>query len=485
MSIRALSIALAITLALAVAAFFLLRPTASTGGAAVPWLQNLDVNGIERIEISWENRPPAVLRIVRPADLWLVETGQGGIAWPINTGNLRGAVRLLSQLGGPADPTASADTAIGAAAAITFTMRGGAQHRLEVGMLSIGGRTPVRIAGDDAGQTRLAGGDLARVFTPEGIEAWRLKAPFVPAGSAIDRIEMRTRGRGTVMERVSRGWALTEPVRVAADPAMAQVGVERLMAIQVAQFYPGADAADPAYGLDDPVARAELLWRTPDARDAGGGQGIRIIERLRVGNAVDPAATRVYAIAEGVFIEGENERPLYGPLVLAVDRATLDPVDPSPTFYAARRVLDITPADVGSLRLAADQRAMETEPALPREGVIEFERTLDRRWSRDGGPTLSETSAGIDLLLQVLSGEEATTLEVDQPAGLRSLATIALVSPRGPVVAELALGTVPGPDLGVGPGDPGLVVKSGSVYRIFRGGDARAVLAWLEAVLRG
>lgn len=470
------------------ASLYLLRPAPPPPRPAATWLSSLDIGAVTGIEVTWPGGESVTLApsIAAPG-LWLME-GRSA-AWPVQSGRARAALRLLvdAAAGSP-----QSDEALDAGATMVRVTAGGQSHVVRVRDVGLGGRTLMCVEepGGPRRWTFLVQSQLAGVFSRESLPSWRDDSAF-PGGLA-DATSMRLEwaGRGVDLIKGMGRWGVGGPNPAPADHE-AVAGMLRLLGSIPLRTFPGGD--ETGTGLDRPTgfisARCDMRTARPDQPPLVRS----IVHELRVGGAADASETGRY-VSIGAYVEESGaRRGLWGPVIAIVDAARLEAVSADPLAYYSRRSAASPGADVTGLVLAARDGLLEPGSAISAHPIgspsgdprtardVNLTRGIDGwRYTPSDGPERALSpgaAAGLAGLVTALCDQAAEQVMTTPPREATSLARLELHG-RGGMLEALGVGVAPGP----GPGGTALVVRNGSVYRVYTKG-AREVIEFLKREL--
>jgi hypothetical protein len=457
---------------LGVGAWWATRPPPAPTIAPRTWLADLDTSAVTRIEVSADGASAAVWR--EPLGVWLVRTGNGP-AWPVEPERVRAGLRLLADAGAGE----RLDAATPASGTRVVLHRGERRDELTIGGEALGGTTLLGLAagGDQSALVLRAPLQVAEVFTPRAVGAWRTAQILSSEATDAGRVRVDVDARVLELSRRGGSWMIETPVRERADAGSAAGLVGRLTSLRAERFLDAGSVQPGAFTSPRGVIRLETT-----VREAAGGARRTLVQQVRVGPGLD-AGGQQFAVETSAWWEepgGQTRTPAWGPVLAAVAMPELKQ-------YAAadglpsRVAMETPSADVKRLRLSEPPVAGASGPT-PRAVL---QRTLEG-WRVGEGVTARDLTpqelAGLKATLGMLCDSGATAAILEAPKGVRPLAVLELLdqdTPRetariGLVSVELASGL-----------QQAIVVQSGAVYRVYPAMANADVLAWLGLMMPG
>lgn len=446
-------IVLVLAVLLSGAAYVLLR--GSGGGAAGGGrILEFEPSGVTEIVIRRAVGP--VQRLVRSADagewsLVVSEDGGGESAWPVMAPQVRGLLRILSDL--HAEPAARSDADGRAPTVVTLRRGSGGDLEFAVSQTRLSGRVVLEtLRGGRSAGTYWVPADVALALAPEGVMMWRDRAVLRGLGPETSRVELTGPSGSVSLARVRGRWGLTAPVVAAAS----QESVERLVATLAGLR--AADLRSRMPTLEPESARATVV---STSRDAEG----RLTETERVlvvGPAADMAGKRLYfAVLDGAGPAGSHG------VCGTIEAEGLGALTTDPTAYVDRRGAAFPAADVGGVVI----------------GGRGFTRTT-RGWTTgpEHAPLLPADADALTSLLKVAAEHSADAVVLAAPAGVAAWRDMELRSLGGDPLARVQIGIE---GTASGGGQARVVIRDGDVWRVYAApGDVEAAGAVLAALDR-
>jgi len=490
MNFRTALLAAFLTLALAVAAWFLLAPPATPSrqsSTSLPdWIRRLDTSPVLSITVTTPAGPPLSLEAM-PTD-WALPPGfllrePDLPAWPIDDTRVRSAARLLREALNAATPaTATFTPGTSVSWAFDSSPR---LVRFSERSSWLGGHALAQVEGHQ-GTLRLPA-DVARLFEPDSIRAWRNPAPF--AGAPVhDAAEISLQSiRGTLLLKKSSGrWGLPD-ARIPADADGVAQLLRACQALSAARLIGPPDK--DAVAKTTPTLIAILRTTLSRANASGEVERSALVQELRVLGAVDAAGKSLMAVT--TVRRGDDTAPLWGPMAMLVSPADLAPLELDAGKLAMRTILELPAAELTTLafgRIPAGEDMLDASSMPPPDTAtmvagrhpaarVTLRRNLDA-WTLDGplarGPRDATT---IDRLLTLLCTTPASTVSLGNAEGITPWLTIVPVTPRGPHCL-LAAGT--GTSSG---GKRVLVLRRGNAWYVYPPDASEPVISLLEALV--
>lgn len=260
---------------------------------------------------------------------------------------------------------------------------------------------------------------------PRTFQDWREVSLLPPAGVPINRMEVRSAGRGFTIDfdLTRRTFVLSKPTVARADTAKVVGVIEKLRNAQVSQFVTDNPRADlEPYGLQPPEAEISFL--------GGSNEQYSVQFALQLGKSPTNDPSVVYA------------RRVTTTNIVLVPRSLLE-------------ALQISHSDVRDLHLVSfDPQAVDSIEVLGAENFT-VQRQTNQTWSiTEPAPTIADTNAVREWLEALVQLEGTVEKDVVTDFGPYRLATpsrryvlkssvtnaTGVVSNR--IIAELALGAV-------------------------------------------
>ncbi len=241
--------------------------TVTLPGAAVPLLPDFKAAEVTGILLKRTNQ--IVLKAVGTNDTWNLVTP---FAYPAQPYAIQGLLQSLENLAGQTHITFEEMTARKQSAAefgfdvplAAVTVEQGARRsEIQFGRKTpVGDQVYVQVAGK-TGISLVTAEVLDRL--PRTANDWRDPALLTTRGLTIDRIEVRSPGRGFAVQvdPASRAWQLTRPLQVRANGPRVTDLLRQILATQVSQFVTGGAVTDlEPYGLLQPELELALARGT-------------------------------------------------------------------------------------------------------------------------------------------------------------------------------------------------------------------------------
>lgn len=431
----AVIVALLVAVGLAFATLVALRRPATTPQPPVAWLADLSEQSVDAVRFSWGEKSGEIRIAGDGRGGWTMEwTGPDGpVTWPVQSAQVRGAMRLLADL---APMKHSTDALIRETPTTLISFSKGAREvgSLRIATKGLGGQVPA-IINDAQPRFVFIEEALSRAFLREGVLQWRtaLVMPGIAQGPTSVRISNPV--SSVELARAAGRWAVREPWQTpAADGPMKQL-LATFATVPVTRFADDASAEDAKLGFG--AAGTSLRVESPLLTgDASGRE--RLVERTEIGGPADVARGSLFVRASAAIErEGGESKRIWGPIVLVVDRSRLDAIAGDPSVYASKAVLRASALDV--VRVAI---------ANPKGERAAFTRTIDGWFGADadGKPSAKvdgERVKAIQQLVEILCGERAT--EVRGDVGLDVAGTVEAGVAEGPLpTVEVVQGDIGG-----------------------------------------
>lgn len=459
MSTRPAIIALLITLLLAVAAYFVLKPPSgpATGSSIIDQgerLLTLDPATLQAITLTVPPAQPQVIDHNADGRWYWRSSPTSTRIYALDDSRARALIRLLAESKGVAAPQNSRPLPE-SPSPIKLTLHGpDGDTTLRLSPRALGGQVLVDVAtpGLPTPRPAVINDDLLTVLTSPGPSAWRDTRALTgdPAQAARITFTDGTGKTGFGLARRDGQWFVTPPAAVTApaenDPVAAVL--KTLDSLNIARFYD--EATQPtaqAAGLDKPTAILTLEYddRSIDPATQKPVTATRTL-KLLFGQPADTEGTTLYTSADG------------GKTIFAVSALPLTKLT-APASNLVMRAATRTPAaDVGSIEFASpapSSRALK----LARDGVTgRWSETLDTATPITQDPTKAATSESI-LAFFTRIGADTVSFDAPSASDARLTATVTLSTPSGQPLDkfEVLIPTSGG----------SLIVRSGSIYRGF------------------
>ena len=352
MNARTALIACLLTCILSAAAVWLLRTPASVtpSGPELPaWVRTLDstpITGLALAHPSEAGRAPASLRRSADLPLFVLEATPAQPAWPVDDTRIRAAARLI---GDSAKAAAFAPGVFTPGYTVTWTTPTGPQSlTLSDAPTWLGGYAQLCFDQAAASPVLRVQADLAKLFTPEAMLAWRSPTIF-PALAATEAgaVSIQTLAGVVTLKKSGSQWGLPD-YRINADPDAAAQVVRTLTALAAARLIGVADAAGAETTPTMVVEmRSSVNTVTPGSQEVARRV---LVQSVRVFGAADASGKTLLAVAKGTW-EDAPEQALWGPMQLAINAADIATIPTDAAKLASRLLLDIPAADITRLYL--------------------------------------------------------------------------------------------------------------------------------------
>jgi hypothetical protein len=490
MNFRTALLAAILTLGLAAAAWVLLTPPAAPGPDSTTklpeWVQRLERSPVMGITVKPAAGDALALEAIPaewalPAGFLLREAGQP--AWPVDDTRVRSAARLLGEALRDAKPATGAFTP---GTTVTWAVSPTSGRVVFSDRSSwLGGQALAQVEGVD-GVRRIAA-DVARLFEPDSLRAWRNPGAFAGV-SVADGAEVTLESiRGVVLLKKSAGrWGLPD-ARIPADPDGVAQLLRSCSALSASRLIgtPDADVVTKT----TPTLIATVRSTLSRANASGEVERSSLVQELRVLGAGDATGATLMAVAT-VRRDGD-EAPLWGPMAMLVASGDLTPLEIDAGKVALRTVLELPAAELTRFafgRIPTGEDMIDAAAMTPPDGAtiakgehsasrVTLSRDLDS-WTLKGalasGPRDATT---IERLLTLLCTTPAATISLGSAEGVRAWLTIVPLTTRGPHCV-LAAGT------GTGPGGKRvLVLRRGGAWYVYAPEVSEPVISLLEALV--
>lgn len=458
------------------AAILLLRPTPPPPPPPTTWLTSLDIGGVDVLELAWpDGREIEIATSDYVPGLWIMRSGDS--TWPVGAARVRGALRLLMDTA--ATPPASDLRAEGGVR--VRVGRGMNQRTLRIAATGLAGQSVVECEEGESRVSFLSRGGLAGVFEHASVMAWREENAFVPVDQAgASRVSVETAGMRTTLARQNGRWGVQSPVPGAGEAERVTALLGALGSLRLRT----ASGANPeGMGFDRAVFAASIEVDLRVGREGGEVDRRTLAQEMLVGDIADAAGKTRYARVVATMVDPATGQrlPAWTPTPGTIEVAALGAISADPGNYWSRRATAVAPADVASLRLGGRDGALETHasPAIQaRDRDVIYARTLDG-WSRTQGgisqAASPSASTGVGALIALLCDENASIVCPDPPAGTVPLA-MAYMHGAGETTLEIV-----GVGRLEGAGGAALIVRTGRLFRVYKGPVAARVLGFLVA----
>ncbi len=462
MNPKAVLISLAISCVLAIIAIILLLPELrgpSIDSRPVLELRMGDVSSLGLVDEAGVRRT-----IERESSSWVLawpgSTPSEPIRWPVEAGNVRGAIRLLIE---NLERDAQGLEVASPEATLTLGTAEG-DWQIEFGASKVGGQTPVRVT-DPEGTVIDAriGTQVRDVFTVNGMMAWRSAQSAVLLAAGVDRVYLKSKELAPIrLQRANDRWSLVEPLAARADDARCQQLLSTLQRLGIAKFHDTMTVASDGTGLSEPGAIVAI------ERDVPGEPGKRILTGLGIGTTTSLEKSHVYVAFEQRLIEQDGSASvLLGPVVTSVSVEEVNAILPFARAYLSRRTLEASVPDVR--RLEVSRRA---------RGLTELFHRSVTGWTGSGGDSVSATlSETLDDLLALVTTELAPQVELEPPEGWVEIGATDVRDASGASIGRVGLAVVERDGQVVA-----IATQIGGVARLYPPESHLPLMTWLRSL---
>lgn len=489
MNARTALIACIFTILLSAAAVWLLRTapqTTPTGPELPTWVRTLDSTPLTGLALTHATQPGRS-ELVRSADLplFVLQANAAQPAWPIDETRIRSAARLI------ADSAKAAAVATGLFTpgyTVTWSTPAGPQSlTLSDAPSWLGGFAQLRFDAAAASPVLRVQTDLAKLFTPEALLAWRSPTIF-PALQASEAggVSIQTMAGVVTLKKSGTQWGMPD-YRINADAdAVAQV-VRTLTALGATRLIGVADAA-----ASQTTPTMILEMRSSVNSVAAGSQDVTrrvLVQSVRVFGAADASGKTLLAVAKGAWEESPDQ-PLWGPMQLAINAADIATIPTDAAKLASRVLLDVPAADITRLYLGHTDTGEDLASTLltpPQVAALESgsnkaAASMVKRevngWSlKNVRASGSKEASRMEPLLTLLCKTPAAHVQFAPIEGAKAWMTLIASTAKGP---HAMIGIATGVDSA---GKRVLVVRSGGAYYVFGPEAAVPVIDVLEELL--
>lgn len=427
-----------------------------SGATRSTWTIPLDPTRVARLERRTNGRPADTAER-SGADTWTLRWTDADArtrSWPADPGRIRAALRLLST----AEIIPSSDESdLTPETTVTVTETDGRAVEIWFGDRAAGGQTPVvvLVKGSDGLAERRVDGRIGSAvpdaFMRTDWTTWRDPTLFDASAATVNSMSIQTNQHRVRVERGPRGWRITEPFEIGADPAEVERAIGVLRAMTAASFEdrpPGDDVT----GLDRPIATVRV--ETPEGS-----------QTLAVGRAADATGKILF----GRLTNADQTA------TIRLDAESLSRVTAVPDVYVRRSALSVPPGDIGRVRFVGPSGRVHLDIAR-----------ADTGWAARGEPASPGQRDAIDRLITVLTTEPAAAVayrpKASEPRG--ELGAVELQTREGASIGMVRLRTEQGPQgmyllMAMDRGDDAELVWTGVSE------TAKGVVAWAAAMATG
>jgi len=374
----------------------LTRPSGATDPAeANPdrW-QSLQIDPARIVSITRmiEGEPDQVVeRTGAGGESWTVSWGgeQAPMLWPADAMRVRAGTRSLStQRVSQTDE----DTLGEPTGALRIVDADGRELEIAFGGLATGGFVPIRVDERDATgivQSRWYGriqNQVREAFITTGFLPWRSNGLFAGSPAQVTGVSLDAGSHQVELRREQGGWLIASPFVSIADPGKSEELIGTLLGLESLGFVDALDEGIEA-GFERPIAVVSMTHE--------GGQ-----TWMRIGSQADMGGQQVFA---------RITTPT-GEAVVRVLAENLAKLTPTPEAYVARTPSRTALSDVARLEILGQDNIIRLTAA----------RSMGA-WMIDGVPATTQYADAFDRLMQVLTIEPASGVQVlgidTEPAG--------------------------------------------------------------------
>lgn len=409
-----------------------------------------DAANVAAMEVRWPGGGSVRISRHAPTGMWIAEglfPDSPGVAWPVQPERIQALLRVLRETAGDAEAvTVSEDgpRVIITADGVTTIQFAGA---------ALGGQIGARVERNAKTSTLRVAAELAALFKPESVAAWRKPGAFPADVQTASRITLSDQQRRVELSR-GAAWTLAQPVAAPADAEAARQLIARLEKLDFAPLpSPAAESVTPSAAI-----RLESEVRAWEGQDVRRDRLVQIAEIL--GSAgLDGSGVRLRLSGEFRGASGEGT-PLWGPVEGVVPVDALTSVSTSPDAYLSRTILPLRDADVRWI-------GFEDIPENAARSRV-FTRTLEG-WTGTGA-----SEEAISEAVRWLTSARVAGASLSEPSGVTWLWTLS-VGPDKAGAVSMKVGLV-SPD-----GQPRSVcVQQGPRYLSDSSPSALRAISWLS-----
>ncbi|MCA9304124.1 MAG: DUF4340 domain-containing protein [Phycisphaerales bacterium] len=315
-------------------------------------------------------------------EAWIVRWGseESPMSWPADPMRVRAGTRNLSTQKISETET---NTLSEPAGTVRVVDADGRDIEITFGSTAGGGLVPVRVdERDPTGivQSRWFGRIQTQVrdaFLTTGFLPWRSNELFVGVPAQIRSVSLDAGSHHVELQRDPSGWIITSPFVSMAEPEKAEELVGTLLGLESLGFVDSSDEGIDA-GFERPIAVVSMT--------SEGGE-----TWMRIGSQADMGGQQVFA---------RINTPA-GEAIVRVLAENLAKLTPTPEAYIARIPSRTALSDISRLEILA----VDGKPRLVAT------RSMGG-WSIDGSPATLQYREAIDRLVQVLTVEPASGVQV-------------------------------------------------------------------------
>lgn len=456
------------------AAILLLRPPAPPPAPPTTWLSSIDPGAVTGLEMTWpDGRGVEIVLRTDVGGLWIMRADES--TWPVSAGRVRGTLRLLMDASGAA-PAQGLSAAGGVRVEI---VTGGTRRTLRIAGTGLAGQSVIECEDGATSTTFVTKGGLAGIFEHAGVMAWREESAFVPVeGEGASRVHVETGGQMVSMVRTGGRWGVLLPVP---GPGEAERVAGLLGGLGSLRLRGVSNVNTQSMGFDRAVFAASIELDLRVGKAGGDVERRTLLQELLVGDIADAAGRTRYARVVATIVEPatRGRTPAWTPLPGTVEVASLGEIVADPRVYWARRASMAAPADVAGVRIERREGALDAGAdavVASRDRDVMYQRTLDGWVRSQGGITQAASPSGgegVAAVVGLLCNEPAQSVSPELPVGTAPLAWIGLRTSGGEPLESVGVGSLAGKD-GVS-----LVVRTGRLFRVYKGAAASRVLVFI------
>lgn len=259
------------------------------------------------------------------------------VAWPVNSGQVRAALSVLSDIRfEPAEDPGAVESA----STVTLTTQDESQRSIAFIGQPIGGRL-LAVATDAEGRRRAGFIDasIRDMLLSPGPLGWRTKMALPGVGVEVSRVRFTTPDGTLLLGQVGGLWTIREPVGARADDTAVQNILATLTSLPIERFIDDGSIDRAAAGFESPRLRIDT---ETDAREIGedGEVSVRTREQhLTIGGAADMEGNLLFAT------------PDQGTTIFTIPASGLRAVPADAAACIARPATGVLPSNVGMVHI--------------------------------------------------------------------------------------------------------------------------------------
>lgn len=414
----------------------------------------IDPARVIRITRSISGQPDqAVERSGAGGESWVVRWGseESAMSWPADPMRVRAGTRNLST---QKISETEEDTLSDPAGSVQIVDTDGKDIEITFGSIASGGYVPIRVDERDSTgivQSRWFGriqSQVREAFITSGFLPWRSNELFAGVPAQVTGVSLDAGEHHVELLRDPTGWMITSPFVSLAESGKAEELVGTLLGLESLGFVDSTDDGIDA-GFDRPIAVVSMTHE--------GG-----VTWMRIGSQADMGGQQVFA---------RITTPT-GEAVVRVLAENLAKLTPTPEAYIARTPSRIALSDITRLEILGTDNKPRLVAARSLGG-----------WMIDGTPATAQYSEAINRLMQVLTVEPASGVQVLKPDTEPSepMGTIRAFGAEGNLLMRFGFG--------LDSSDAGLRLlvtedldAGGQIVWICTSDEARGTGAWLTAM---